>query len=64
VSSPKRRVAAGPVAAGSVTALTVAGVDGCDHTARLTRLESGQAKVLAGVQVIIGLLDGQDNLPD
>jgi len=35
-----------------------------DHTARLTRLESGQAKVLAGVQTIIGLLDGQDNLTE
>ena len=42
-----------------------------DHTARLARLEAGQAKleagqakVLAGVQAIIGLLDGQDNLPD
>ena len=35
-----------------------------DHTARLTRLEVGQEKVLAGVQAIIGLLDGQDNLPD
>jgi hypothetical protein len=35
-----------------------------DHTARLTRLETGQAKVLAGVQAIIGLLDGQANLPD
>ena len=35
-----------------------------DHTARLTRLETGQAKVLAGVQAIIGLLDGQDNLTD
>ena len=35
-----------------------------DHTARLTRLEAGQEKVLAGVQAIIGLLDGQDNLPD
>ena len=28
-----------------------------DHTARLTRLEDGQVKVLAGVQTIIGLLD-------
>jgi len=35
-----------------------------DHTARLTRLEAGQAKVLAGVQAIIGLLDGQDSLSD
>ena len=35
-----------------------------DHTARLTRLEAGQAKVLAGVQAIIGLLDRQDDLPD
>jgi hypothetical protein len=35
-----------------------------DHTARLTRLEAGQEKVLAGVQAIIGLLDGQDNLSD
>jgi chromosome segregation ATPase len=33
-----------------------------DHTARLTRLEAGQAEVLAGVQAIIGLLDpGTDN---
>lgn len=42
-----------------------------DHTVGLTRLEvraerleAGQAKVLAGVQTIIGLLDGQGNLPD
>ena len=28
-----------------------------DHGARLVRLEAGQAKVLAGVQTIIGLLD-------
>jgi hypothetical protein len=35
-----------------------------DHTARLTRLEEGQAKVLAGVQAIIGLLGGQGHLPD
>ena len=35
-----------------------------DHTVRFTRLEAGQEKVLAGVQVIIGLLDGQDNLTE
>jgi hypothetical protein len=36
-----------------------------DHTARLTRLEAGQAKVLAGVQTIIGLLDREaGDLPD
>ena len=35
-----------------------------DHTARLTRLEVGQEKVLAGVQAIIGLLDRQEDLPD
>jgi hypothetical protein len=28
------------------------------------KLEAGQAQVLAGVQVIIGLLDGQDTVPD
>lgn len=31
---------------------------------RVARLEVGQAKVLAGVQTIIGLLDGQGNLSD
>jgi hypothetical protein len=36
-----------------------------DHTARLTRLEVGQAKVLAGVQAIIGLLDRESgSLPE
>ncbi|MFI5270295.1 MAG: hypothetical protein ACHQ7M_23185 [Chloroflexota bacterium] len=34
-----------------------------DHTARLERLEAGQAKVLVGVQTIIGLLDRQEDLP-
>jgi len=35
-----------------------------DHTARLNRLETGQAKILAGVQTIVGLLDRQEDLPD
>lgn len=42
-----------------------------DHTMRLTRLEvrterleAGQAKVLAGVQTIIGLLDGHGSLTE
>jgi hypothetical protein len=35
-----------------------------DHTVRLNRLEVGLEKVHVGVQTIIGLLDGRDNLPD